>query len=426
MFVDITDFKSALAVENILTPYKKGRLSQDKKTRLPKEKITPDVCMEVLKSTNYARNIKDMLLCIAELPEDEQAPFKDVVLAVFDKREQPNDILVLGKKLAVAHGFEEELNAHLTAEKKETLLSAPKLSRAIYTDAYTLDNGGVELENYDKLVWKQKNMAFLKRVKLPAYVELPETPFVQMENCDLNDCVEIRCPKASQIRFIHLGYKGASERLMVSDDAEVCIDFDEVSLVENWKFNRNKWCVEVVKKHFNDDVDMSKFAKVFFSGCKVAEDVQMTFAPHSSIQIMNMHIFPKNMDFENFQNVNMNDVDLSCFETVKFAKGSTCTITSLKGAPKVLDVSQCAQLKLGQIPQDASHLTIIFQNREQMENAGFYRQQWEGKIVFADGSAYNRADDKSLVTEDDYDRDDDTKAQSVRGIWEKLWGKKGR
>ena len=32
MFVDIESSKSALAVENILMPYKKGRLSDDKKT----------------------------------------------------------------------------------------------------------------------------------------------------------------------------------------------------------------------------------------------------------------------------------------------------------------------------------------------------------------------------------------------------------
>ena len=36
MFVDIENFKSSLALENILMPYKKGRLSPDKKTRLPK------------------------------------------------------------------------------------------------------------------------------------------------------------------------------------------------------------------------------------------------------------------------------------------------------------------------------------------------------------------------------------------------------
>lgn len=31
MFVDIEDFKSALVVENILPPYKKGQFAQDKK-----------------------------------------------------------------------------------------------------------------------------------------------------------------------------------------------------------------------------------------------------------------------------------------------------------------------------------------------------------------------------------------------------------
>lgn len=31
MFVDIVDSKGAIAVENILTPYKKGRLADDKK-----------------------------------------------------------------------------------------------------------------------------------------------------------------------------------------------------------------------------------------------------------------------------------------------------------------------------------------------------------------------------------------------------------
>ena len=93
MFVDVTNFKSALAVENILTPYKKGSLSQDKKTRLPKKKITPEVCLKVLQTTNYARNIKDMLQCIAELPVSEQGEFREVVLSTFERREQPDAVI---------------------------------------------------------------------------------------------------------------------------------------------------------------------------------------------------------------------------------------------------------------------------------------------------------------------------------------------
>ena len=51
MFVDIENFKSVLAIENLLMPYKKGRLAPDKKSRLPKEHITPQVCMQILKLT---------------------------------------------------------------------------------------------------------------------------------------------------------------------------------------------------------------------------------------------------------------------------------------------------------------------------------------------------------------------------------------
>ena len=110
MFVDITDFKSPLAVENILTPYKKGRLADDKKSRLPKEKITPAVCFEILRSTNYARNIKDMLECMRRLSYAEQAQFKEVVLATFTQREQPQAILDLSREFAIANRFEREFD----------------------------------------------------------------------------------------------------------------------------------------------------------------------------------------------------------------------------------------------------------------------------------------------------------------------------
>ncbi len=105
MFVDIEIFKGAIAVENILMPYKKGRLASDKKTRLPKEQITPDVCMQVLKSTNNPRNIKDMLQCVVDLPLDEQAQFKEVILACFANREQPDEVFEIAEKLAIDSGY---------------------------------------------------------------------------------------------------------------------------------------------------------------------------------------------------------------------------------------------------------------------------------------------------------------------------------
>ena len=58
--------------------------------------------------------MRDLLKLIAAFPKEEQGQFKDVVLTVFDKerdeRDQPNEIVVLGKKLAVSGGYEKKLN----------------------------------------------------------------------------------------------------------------------------------------------------------------------------------------------------------------------------------------------------------------------------------------------------------------------------
>ena len=114
MFVDITNPKSPLAVENILTPYKKGRLVSG--IRQPKEKISPDVCIDILKSTNYARNIKDMLLCIAELPLSEQAQF------IFKNRAQMEESrLVLPKKWKGLVCFKDNPNDVIQAKQDSTL-----------------------------------------------------------------------------------------------------------------------------------------------------------------------------------------------------------------------------------------------------------------------------------------------------------------
>ena len=103
MFVDIENPKTPLKVANILTAYDKGVVI--KGVRQSPKKLTPEVCFDILKSTNYPRCIRDMLTCIAKLPASEQAQFKDVVLATFSNREQPTDILQLGQELAEKSGY---------------------------------------------------------------------------------------------------------------------------------------------------------------------------------------------------------------------------------------------------------------------------------------------------------------------------------
>ena len=83
--------------------------------------FTPEKARAIVDITNAPPFMRDLLKLIAAFPKEEQGQFKDAVLAVFDKerdwRDQPNEIVVLGKKLAVSGEYEEELNRVLLGKQ---------------------------------------------------------------------------------------------------------------------------------------------------------------------------------------------------------------------------------------------------------------------------------------------------------------------
>ena len=86
--------------------------------------FTPEKARAIVDITNAPPFMRDLLKLIAAFPKEEQGQFKDAVLTVFDKerdwRDQPNEIVVLGKKLAVSGGYEKELNQVLQGKRNET------------------------------------------------------------------------------------------------------------------------------------------------------------------------------------------------------------------------------------------------------------------------------------------------------------------
>lgn len=180
MFVDIETPKSPIAVENILMHYKKGWLSEDKTWRLPREKITPDVCFEVLKSTNYARNIKDMLERVVILSKEEQAQFKEVVLATFDRREQPENIQIIGKILADHHDYRDELEALIDRDDTDFLCSAPYIKRGRRSEQKYFNQDDVF--DCDKLVLTRDYAKFSQCRNLPTVLDLSACDVVRFEN----------------------------------------------------------------------------------------------------------------------------------------------------------------------------------------------------------------------------------------------------
>lgn len=95
-FVDIIKPKSPMGVENRLRPYKRGEAE-----------ITPEVCYEVLQATNFGRSLRDMLDCMAKLPDEVLSGerFKEVLTAVLAGREQPDNVVERVRKLAERGGY---------------------------------------------------------------------------------------------------------------------------------------------------------------------------------------------------------------------------------------------------------------------------------------------------------------------------------
>ena len=86
--------------------------------------FTPEKARAIVDITNAPPFMRDLLKLIAAFPKEKQGQFKDVVLTVFDKerdwRDQPSEIVLLGKKLAVSGGYEKELNQVLQGKRNET------------------------------------------------------------------------------------------------------------------------------------------------------------------------------------------------------------------------------------------------------------------------------------------------------------------
>ena len=95
-FVDIIKPKSPMGVENRLRPYKRGEAE-----------ITPEVCYEVLQATNFGRSLRDMLDCMAKLPDEvlSGGRFKEVLTAGLAGRGQPDNVVERVRKRGERGGY---------------------------------------------------------------------------------------------------------------------------------------------------------------------------------------------------------------------------------------------------------------------------------------------------------------------------------
>ena len=381
MFVEIADLKSPLAVENILTPYKKGRLSSDKKSRLPKEKITPAVCFEILRSTNYARNIKDMLECMRRLSYAEQAQFKEVVLATFTQREQPQAILDLSREFAIANRFEREFDEVRKIKEGVFLSSAAQKVRGYISSESSFV--GLDFSTYDKLVCVNSEIIkFAKNVKFSEQVEFPNSSEVFLQECDLYGVKSLLFKEGATVKL------GTAKNLPPQLDVSMCncvhLEGCDLSKYSHLIFKDDAavWLSDV--RYFPSDLDVSRCSYVNLAWCDLKEQTNLRFKDGASVSFWGAMSFPDNFDVSNCVEVNLVKCDLSNLSQLKFMKGATVYLDGAHHLPQNLDFSMCQNVALLETNFDGVK-SAIFKNRQQMQDSGVkLPENWSGELVFAD------------------------------------------
>lgn len=338
MFVGISDFKSAIAVENILTPYKKGRLSQDKKTRLPKEPITPQVCMEVLQSTNYARNIKDMLECIAKLPTSEQAQFKEVVLATFTQREQPQAILDLGQKLAETSGYAERLLKVKMSQEGKCFLSSPQLKKMYVSTRGDAD--GQDWFAYERLVCLNENMLnAAEATNLPPEIDASVTNLLIFDKCNMKR-VEILKMKDG----VHASFKEVSylpHNLDVSRCAYLNLYGVDVGALDNLKFREGAVVSLDDAVNVPFDLDVSPCSSITLDWQDLASFDRLKFRDGAKVYLRQCGDVPADLDCSMCSEVDFEEDNLGNVQRLRFKDGAKVLFNHVCHFPKDLDVANC-------------------------------------------------------------------------------------
>lgn len=206
-FIDITEPRSPLGTENFLRPYKRGEVD-----------ITVDACTEVLRGTNFARSIRDMLGCVEKLPQEKMPEFREIILSVFCGREQPDDIWERGAKIAAAAGCVSELTAlpkdiEVQVGKsggRMYLMSAPvkrrRLDLAVSEGDYHFSN--VDFGAYSKLCvssrpsdFKWKTVSFDRCKNFPKETDFSGVRYILFDHCRLESVSGYRFSRDCEVRF---------------------------------------------------------------------------------------------------------------------------------------------------------------------------------------------------------------------------------
>ena len=241
----------------------------------------------------------------AKLPDEEQAQFKDVVLATFDNREQPEPIFQLGQELAEKSGYGIEFAKLKKIKEGEYLYSVADAQRCYM--CFKSEFKDEDFSAYDKVMFlSDKKIQFGEDVKFPKNMEFPNSP-------DVSFYEEYGNPE--------FDLQGV-QSFCFKEGAKV-----NLQSVENLPPN----------------LDISMCDEVNLGNCDLSEQPNLRFKNGAKVNLDRAENLPANLDFSQSLEVDLSQCDLSEQSDLCFKDGARVVLFDARNLPANLDVS-CRQI----------------------------------------------------------------------------------
>ncbi len=343
-FIDITEPNSPIGIENLLRPYKRGEAE-----------ITPEVCMQVLQATNYARSLRDMLDCVAKLPDEMLARlgFKNAMQGILEGREQPEDIVGKVRHIANRGGYADEVppqSVPRTAEHgTEALMSHFERKKVLYLSGDCVDS--TDFSEYAKLVVPTTedgtySFAFCKN--FPKDVDASKT----VKNLHFDDCA---IETLNGFRLSADADIGFQDKGVADGDYTLCnkVNFYHV---EFQKFQAPKFAdggmLYIDECILGPGLDVSMLDNVEIRDITNCNDLKgMAFRDGAAVEFSCSSYagaLPV-LDFSHLRSVSLLGSDMSQYETFPLQDGAALSLSELANFKAKLDVSRLDKVKLERV-----------------------------------------------------------------------------
>lgn len=319
MFVDVENINNSAIECDVLI----------KKARNKKGELTPDLALSSLRLTNHIANMKLIVANIYAIKDkNKRLAFKDVVIAMVERRVQSESVMEKLRALAIEGGYEKEFDE---ANAKTKWLGKQVCARGEAVGYRQFLEGKEKLS--PPIIYKeQPDMSYLYNVDYLSvcasrlkYLKCTFTP-----DCELNI---INCYYAI---FENIKQFPTSFSLNRCDAVEFKnVDFEGVENID-FKEDSTVWFIEAKNLR---DFDFSKINKLKLCKCDLKNFSKLEFEKASAVDLSESYNFPEVLDFSNVDNVDLSGCDLKGVKEIKFKEGSYVDIAGAKNFPENLDLS---------------------------------------------------------------------------------------